>query len=68
MDEVAPGSVGAVPGDPVLLAELRLVLVDLGGLSQFPETGELQDQDMASTVQWKEPGLKGQKIKYGTTV
>ena len=33
VDEVAPGSVGAVSGDPVLLAELRFVLVDLRGLS-----------------------------------
>ena len=33
VDEVASGSVGAVSGDPVLLAELRFVLVDLRGLS-----------------------------------
>ena len=49
MDEVAPGPVGAVAGDPVLLAELRLVFVDLGGLSQFPEIGLLQDHDL---IQW----------------
>ena len=33
VDEVASGSVCAVSGDPVLLAELRFVLVDLRGLS-----------------------------------
>ena len=33
VDEVASGSVGAISGDPVLLAELRFVLVDLRGLS-----------------------------------
>ena len=37
VDEVAPGSVCAVSGDPVLLAELRFVLVDLRGLSQLSE-------------------------------
>ena len=44
VDEVAPGSVCAVSGDPVLLAELCFVLVDLRGLSQLSEVNnELQD-------------------------
>ena len=44
VDEVAPGSVCAVSGDPVLLAELRFVLVDLRGLSQLSEVkGGLQE-------------------------
>ena len=55
VDEVAPGSVCAVSGDPVLLAELCFVLVDLRGLSQLSEVNRgLQEvtRSRFKTILW----------------